>query len=161
MMAISGFGYSAYSVGKRERLAQEYRIALSDAVACLDWSLGKFKTDNKDAILKSENVQNLFDTLSPLMDEQQIRNCIDDRIETIFVNKAAQKSIDLFGRPLNKEEKALVYGIYGYEKGGVLDVGQGLWYLACHAVTWVVESIKALFNEDNEQASTHNTSLQS
>ena len=146
-MAIAGFGFSTYCIGKREQLATEYRVALSDAVACLKWTLGDVaKNENSVEILKSTQVTELFDTLSPLMNEDQIRTVIDDTCEELYVKQAAEQTLDLFGRTLNKQEKALVYGMYGYEQGGVLDVGKGLWYLACQAVSWVIQSVKGLWS---------------
>lgn len=148
MMAIAGFSYGAYYIGKREELAKEYRSALSDAVACLKWTLEKVE-NNQDKI--AEEAMALFDELSPLMNETQIRTAIPDNVKNDFIEKAAQKKQDLFGRPLNPQEKALVYGIYGYEQGGALDVAKGLWYLVCQAVNCVFQSVKSLFNS---QAST-------
>ncbi len=152
-MAIAGFGYSAYYIGQRAQLAMEYRVALSDAVACLKWTLGDVdKKENKDAILQSTQVKELFDTLSPLMSEPQLRAAIDNTVEDDLVVEANEKTILLFGRTLNNQEKALVYGIYGYEQGGALDVGKGLWYLACQAITWVVDSVKGLWSSQEVPA---------
>lgn len=146
-MAIAGFGYSAYCIGKREKLAKEYRVALADAVACLKWTVGDLANNtNKAQILASTDVLNLFDTLSPLMNEQQITDAIDDTVEKGFVKRAGEKGQDLFGRPLNKEEKDLFYGIYGYEQGSISDAGKGLWYLACKAINWIFQSVKGLWS---------------
>jgi hypothetical protein len=131
----------------------EYRVALSDAVACLKWTLGDVANHiNKDAILQSTDVQRLFDALSPLMNEEQIRAAIDNTVENRFVQQANEQTLDLFGRPLSNQEKALVYGMYGYEQGGVLDVGKGLWYLVCQAVSWIVESVKGLWSSQDAPA---------
>lgn len=152
-MAIASFGYSAYCIGKREQLAMEYRAALSDAVECLKWTLLNV-TENKQGedVLDSNEVRALFDALSPLMSEEQIRDAIDDNVEDIFVEQAGNRVLDLFGRNLNKEEKALVYGIYGYERGGVVDLAKGLWYLACKVAHQIAQSVKSLFG--HEEAST-------
>lgn len=158
-LAIASFGYSAYCLGKRDQLAKEYRVALSDAVACLKWTLGNVDDNNKDAVLNSSNVLALFDCLAPLMNEDQIRDAIDDKLEEYFVKQANSKAQALFDRPLNKEEKALYYGIYGYEKGGFLDVGKGLWYLACKAVNWLIQSIKSLWSKPEAQATSTSRGL--
>lgn len=139
--SIAGFGYSAYYIGKREAVAKEYRAALSDAVKCLTWALSQVTNDSHQC----QQVNELFDVLSPLMSEDQIRDVIDDQVEEEFVEKAKNQTVDLFDRPLNKQEKALVYGIYGYKQGGVLDVGKGLWYLACQAASWIAASVKSLW----------------
>lgn len=139
--SIAGFGYSAYYIGKREAVAKEYRVALSDAVKCLTWALSQATVD----VQECQQVDALFEVLSPLMSEEQIRDAIDNQVEEQYIIKANDKLVVLFDRPLSKQEKALVYGIYGYEQGGVLDVGKGLWYLACQAASWIAASVKSLW----------------
>lgn len=172
-ITILGFSVASYQLAKREQAVKEYQLALSNAIATWSWVIGD-KTNNKNKStfiqIAKQNTDSadknrlmaLFDALAPLMNEEQIKNATDNSVEGAFVAKAdhSEVKLDLFNRPLSNQEKALYFGIYGYQQGSYADIGKGLWQLASYAVNWVKQKaqdiyhqLESLTHDDNKPSS--------
>lgn len=140
---------AAYALGRwvkeRETLANEYRVALSDAVDSLEWAVGD-KHLKAVENMQNSDVQSLRKALLPLMSDQQLRDKINDKAEDDVIAERRRTPSAFLDRNLNEEQAAIFYELYGYEKGGLLGAGKGLWYLAYHTITSMVDSFKKFFS---------------
>ena len=161
-VSFAGFAYCAYCCGKRAQLARDYHDALENAVGALEWTLSNVDwgmVEGKPTGVKQcAVVQNLFNTLSPLLSKDQLKKILDKRIEEAYSSQASSHNkdihISILKRPLNEEERNLLHGVYGYKQGGIQHVGLGLWRLACQLLGKLKDAIVGKVNPKPAAAAT-------
>lgn len=135
-IAVVGFMFSVYCLCERMRVSPEYRRSQMALVGCMEWTLGNLPKENNEAnnVIKCPAVVTMFETLAPLMSKQQLIDAIDDNHEKTLVDKADELNNNsheqFLGHSLSKEDRAVGYGIYGFQKGKPKDVIDGLLNLA-------------------------------
>ncbi len=189
LIGLAGFAYSAFRYGERVNANREYRAAFDNLKSCLDWTMGdvdwaveaRYKKSNfedsaykalPDAIKhtiiaqKTEGLTNckvlteMYDTISPLMNHQQLLDALDDDIEKEFALAAEKKllrsSTPFLKRSLNNEERAVYFSIYGLDQGGVIDFLKGLVFLATQCFKATKNWAMGLAQKNGQQAAPAN-----
>ena len=132
-IAIAGFAYGAYHLGLRQNAYNDYAESLEALKQVCDWTLNMHNVQKATANMKCEPVKNMMALLVTLMNETQLRDVLNDKIEDQFVAQAKQnngKEVQVQGLKLLDAEQAknLNFKVYGYEQGGFLAVLQGIGY---------------------------------
>jgi hypothetical protein len=142
-IAIFAFCTCTYYIGKRTQAEHDYRNALENIVGFTKWTLAdaswgistgvQNRTPNVDQLVNCAPIVNMFKAIAPWLTQQQRLDILDDNIEELFEEIAAQdarkQQSELLSRPLTERERAKLYGIYGYQQGSLYDIGSGLIYL--------------------------------
>ncbi|MDI9818995.1 MULTISPECIES: hypothetical protein [unclassified Legionella] len=79
-MAIAGFSYAFYHMGRHAEVARNYREALDDLIQVYNWSMGK-DTGNHWYKLGVGNIQSLILTLGPWVAKETIYTWKDADLE--------------------------------------------------------------------------------
>jgi len=82
--------------------------------------------------------------MSPLFNEQQLRDYIDDKYEDFFIKKAEDetKDITVYDHKLDAQEKDLFSKVYGFEQGGIVAIFEGIGHVIANAVSSLQSAMK-------------------
>ncbi|WED43786.1 hypothetical protein [Legionella cardiaca] len=150
LLAGGCFAYGAYQMGQRKYAYAEYTEALENLARCCHWTLGEVRDES---ILNNPSIEEMRKVLAPLMNEQQLRDFIDDKVEDKIIEEAETTKQDttFFEHRLNPEENQLYFKIYGYQQGTFLDILKGIGY----AIRNSFMSLKAACMGQQNQEPTH------
>lgn len=123
-IAIAGFTYGAYYMGRRQQAYVEYNFALQNLIRCCIWALGETKNAN---LKNCKAITEMMNVLDPLVDEKTLRDCIDNSVENELVQNK-KESIQAFGQHLKREQADLYFKMYGYKQGGFIAIFEAVSY---------------------------------
>jgi len=146
-IAIVGFAYGAYQMGRRKQAYVEYTSALENLAKCCIWTLGEVSAEeaHNKKIMNTPEITRMIDTLAPLTNTQQLRDFIDDKVEDDYIEEAnaVKKEMTLFDKHLDEEKVDLYFKIYGYKQGGFLAVLSGIGYAIKNAAVTIKNACAA------------------
>lgn len=152
IVGIAAFAFSAYYAKAREKAAEDYRNVLENSIGCFQWALLHVPQKSEAAITTNKEVMEMAKTLSPLMNDEQRKKLIEDRIEDKFIRDAhdlAEGSDQEFaGHLLHQKNKNVYFGIYGWEQGKPVDIAKGFYFLACQGCNWIKETFQNRFGQE-------------
>ena len=153
MLVTAGLAFTAYQFGQRQSAYKNYEDALINIRDCCKWSLGSIS--RQSGYMKDHApLTNMMKVMSPLFNEQQLRDYIDDKYEDFFIKKAEDetKDITVMDHKLDAQEKDLFSKVYGFEQGGIVAIFEGISHVIANAVSSLQAAMKPTLEKIAEEA---------
>lgn len=126
-VGLAGYFYAASQAYHREKAYTEYHAALTELVGACNWSLGALNNNQAEELTQTPEIRTMMMALYRVLTEQNIRDLIDNEIETLFVDELEtyNSSVPVPGYEDNirasKKGADFIRCIYGYNKGQLVD----------------------------------------
>lgn len=121
--SILGWGSALYYFNQRAQVYRDYQESMALLVGCCNWSLGRVDESDAGALTSNPAIQSMMTALYPVLNEKQVTDLIDNKVEPEFVDKLDQhdKSTNIKLLAQSKKGAQSLRCIYGLNKGNALD----------------------------------------
>ncbi|MBX9704598.1 MAG: hypothetical protein K2X39_10635 [Silvanigrellaceae bacterium] len=125
-VAIGSIGYGLYQLGAREKLNEEYQEALRNLIAC-----SNCLADSGYINDKCEQSATILRLLAPLVSDEQLSHLSGECHQFL---KDSQEDRNSFSSTLNHK-------LYGFERGGPVDILSALWSATVQGLKNIIHQI--------------------